>query len=332
MVANPNPSTCQFLTLLPREVRDIIYEHILTFPRPLKLRQVVAGSKNTAILRLNRQIASEALPIFYDANTILATRNDFCSDTGPELQTPLRKDRVRHLLIRNFSQSIRCSSFSGGNNLFLEGCCDVCKPNAAGFIAALGSLPRLRTVVVDYHNHYREFEFIKQTIRGIGSTHVEAEHGFALTCTHIARYRLSSPSLPPNLDITFTDLPLHTIWSELWTLRGTNKCPFPLPGEEALLQRLREDEHPYLPDQLNHIIYARHSRLHQPVGEVWTEYEAKSSSNSSEAMNTLTEMILGYLHANRQVSSWRTLTALARSAEAKAYEAEGREVPEEYRT
>lgn len=253
------PQECLLLTRLPAEIRLRIYEHILTFSRPLKLRQVVAGSKNTSILRANHQIYHEALPIFYDANTIIATRNDFCQDTDPELQTPLRRDHVRHLLIRNFSQSIRCSSFSGGNNLFLEGCCDVCKPNAAGFIAALGALPRLKTAVIDYHNHYREFDFIKQSIRGIGSTHLEARHGFTLTCTSMARFRLTSPSLPSTLDITFTDVPFHTIYTELAVLKASYPSIFAFPDEKQVLQRLRDDVDLALPDKLNYLHCMRFS-------------------------------------------------------------------------
>ncbi|KAK4498492.1 hypothetical protein PRZ48_011150 [Zasmidium cellare] len=322
MTTSSSPSECYFLTRLPQEVRDIIYEHILTFSHPLKLRQVVAGSKNTSILRANRQIHSEALPVFYDTNTILATRNDFCVDTDADLQTPVRKDQVRHLLIKNFSQSIRCSSFSGGNNLYLSGCCDVCKPNASGFLAALNSLPRLKSVVIDYLNHYREFAFIKQTIQGIGSTHLEAEHGFTLTCTGVARYKLTSPSLRSDLDITFTDLPLNTIWTALTTFRGSNTSIHPLPGEEALLHRLREDVHRDLPDCLNTILVLRHSQCNTPVGgeEIWRAYEA--TPEDPNILAELTEAILGF-----------TVIGISRRMEARLMVRQGRgsEVPVDLR-
>ena len=253
---------CLLLNRLPVELRLRIYEHVLSFERPLKLRQVVAGSKNTSILRANKQIYHEALPVLYDTNTIIVTRNDFCQDTDPDLQTPLRRDQVRRLLVRNFSQSIKCSSFSGGNNMYLEGCCDVCKPSATGFLAVLAALPRIQTVVIDYQNHVREFGFIKDTIRGIGSTSVDAPHGFSLRCTDLAKYALTSPSFPPNLSITFTDLPLSSIWNVLnrqgidspLGLRDLSLLPL-------LLVRLQEDYHRELPEKLYYLFCARHSRV-----------------------------------------------------------------------
>lgn len=249
---------CFLLHRLPVELRLRIYEHVLSFERPLKLRQVVAGSKNTSILRANQQIHNEALPVLYDTNTIIVTRNDFCQDTDPDLQTPLRRDQVRRLLVRNFSQSIRCSSFSGGNNMYLEGCCDVCKPSATGFLAVLAALPRVQSVVIDYQNHVREFGFIKDTIRGIGSTSVDAPHGFSLRCIDLAKYALSSPSFPPNLSITFTDLPLSSLW-DVFNRLGIDS-PFGLRGAPALLARLRDDYHRELPDKLYYLFCARHTK------------------------------------------------------------------------
>lgn len=256
----PNMGECLLLSRLPVELRLHIFEYVLSFERPLKLRQIVAGSKNTSILRTNRQIHQEALPIFYDFNTIMATRNDFCKDTDADLQTSLRKDLIRHLLIGNLSQSIKCSSYSGGNNMYLAGCCDVCKPNAAGFINALSNLPRLQTVVVDYHNHPREFAFIKENIRGIGSTHLDAYHGFTLTCSDIAQYKLTSPSLfPPSLSITFTDLPFHTIWTTISHHRAGANHVYAIPGEQEILGRLVADIDRDLPHQLLYFFCMRHA-------------------------------------------------------------------------
>lgn len=51
--------SCTFLEKLPAEVRLRIYEHLLTFDRPIKLRQVVPGSRDLSILRVCKQIYEE---------------------------------------------------------------------------------------------------------------------------------------------------------------------------------------------------------------------------------------------------------------------------------
>lgn len=66
---------CFFLTRLPIELRLEIYAHLLAFSAPLKLRQVIPGSRDLPILRTNRQIHDEALSVLYEFNTIVVTRN-----------------------------------------------------------------------------------------------------------------------------------------------------------------------------------------------------------------------------------------------------------------
>lgn len=263
---------CLFLTRLPAELRVRVYEHVLAFDRPLKLRQVVAGSKNTSILRLNSQINREAVPVFYSINTIMVTRNDFCQDTDPDLQTPFRKDQVRNLLIRNFSQSIRCSSFSGGNNMYLAGCCDVCKPSAFGFVAALGTLPRIQNVFVDYHHHPREFSFAKSSIQELDSTRSGVDANMSIRCIGMACYEVTSPSLPRGLMVTFVDLPFHTIWGVFASLE-TTLSSFGWTGERQLLDRMRDEEDRALPDKLYLLHCAKQSRLWRVVfkrlAELW---------------------------------------------------------------
>ncbi|OTA36060.1 hypothetical protein BTJ68_03567 [Hortaea werneckii EXF-2000] len=51
------------LLRLPSELRIKIYELILAFNRPIKLRQTIAGSQNTNVLRTNRQVYEESLPL-----------------------------------------------------------------------------------------------------------------------------------------------------------------------------------------------------------------------------------------------------------------------------
>lgn len=71
----PVEPSCLILEKLPVELRLEIYAYLLTFAAPLKLRQVIPGSRDLAILRTNRQIHDEALGVLYELNTIVVTRN-----------------------------------------------------------------------------------------------------------------------------------------------------------------------------------------------------------------------------------------------------------------
>ena len=148
---------CLFLEMVPPELRIRIYEHLLRFTQPIKLRQQVAGERDLAILRVSRQVNGEALAVLYDLNRIVVTRNDFCKLTDDRLKTPIKLNHVRHLLITSFSQSIACVLIGR------ERQCDVCDPSATGLIRALTSLSRIQTVLVDYHKHVVEMTKFRDT-------------------------------------------------------------------------------------------------------------------------------------------------------------------------
>ena len=183
---------CKLLTGLPVELRLRIYEYLLRFDKPVKLRQIIPGSKDLSILRTNQQIYHEALPVLYDLNTIIVTRNDFCKSTDASLKTPLKLDQARHLLIVSFSQSIVCTLNGPGEQ------CDVCQPSAMGLIGTLISMPRLRTVLVDYHTHLSEIRLFKEKI----TQHSDLELELIQTIPGSQASRLSGPGLE-NLDVIF---------------------------------------------------------------------------------------------------------------------------------
>ena len=158
---------CLFLQKLPVELRLKIYELILRFEHPIKLRQVIPGSRDLSLLRTSRQVYNEALPVLYDSNTIIVTRNDFCKCTDPALKTPLKLDYARHLLILSFSSSIACTL------RFLDERCDVCQPSAAGLIQMLTLMPRLQTVVIDYHKHIAEMRSFREMMIRDGKLELE---------------------------------------------------------------------------------------------------------------------------------------------------------------
>ncbi|EME81031.1 uncharacterized protein MYCFIDRAFT_176375 [Pseudocercospora fijiensis CIRAD86] len=289
---------CYFLTRLPGELRALIYEHVLAFERPLKLRQVVAGSPNTGILRANRQVHNEALPLLYDLNNIMVTRNDFCHYTDYDLQTPLRRDQVRHLLVKNFSQSIKCSSYSGGNHMYLAGCCEVCQPTAVGFINALSELPRLQSVVVDYHFHQSEFGYMKDVIKRNGMLE-PLRRNRSLQCTGLGQWRLQGTSISDKLSITFADVALNTLWT-IFSSFGNQLSIYGIPNEPQILEGLREDINRDLPDKLFFIHCARKCVLwpvvFEKIAETWKAVDdAKAEGrDASEELEALTNEVLRF--------------------------------------
>ncbi|KAK5168633.1 uncharacterized protein LTR77_005942 [Saxophila tyrrhenica] len=142
---------CTFTDRLPVELRLRIYEYLLPDNEHLKLRQYIPGSHNLAILRTSRQIYEEAIPLLYDLNSIVVTRNDFCAHTDANLKTPLKLEYARFLYFFNFSQSIACT-LAGS-----EGRCDVCQPSAAGLLDAFTAIPRLRAVWLDFGQSRSEY-------------------------------------------------------------------------------------------------------------------------------------------------------------------------------
>ncbi|SMY25530.1 unnamed protein product [Zymoseptoria tritici ST99CH_1A5] len=289
---------CYFTSRLPAELRLRVYEFVLSFEAPLKLRQVVAGSKNTGILRCSRLTHREALPILYDRNTILLTRNDFCRHISGELSTPMRADKIRHLLINNFSTSIKCSSLSGGNGIFLDGCCEVCQPSGAGFISTLASLPQMRSVVIDYSRHPSDFRYIKKAMHL--NRIPEGEHSFRLVCVGMARYRLLSPMFPAGLSIEYVNRPVNTIWNEILAV-GSKLTTSGFDGEDVLLNRLRNDVHREIPDKLYLLYCARLSAFWPDAfprtAKLWQDVEnaIASSGDASDEMEALTEDIREFM-------------------------------------
>jgi hypothetical protein len=67
------PKKCSFLDKLPPELRLTIYEYLVISPSPLKGKTARKANEKTGmnlnILRVNRQIHKEALPLFYGKNT-----------------------------------------------------------------------------------------------------------------------------------------------------------------------------------------------------------------------------------------------------------------------
>ena len=219
------------LLRLPSELRVRIYELVLTFSRPIKLRQTVAGSENTTLLRVNRQICEEALAVLYDANTIAVTRNDFCTNTDAALKTPIPSQYVRHLLVTSFNESIACNFVAH---------CGGCKSSASGFLAALKAMPRLKSVHVDYATARSRFYDFKHSYEDDRLQH-----------TSVGVHTLRDKDFR-DVDFTFQCGAIGRMWSALNALPiwpSTDEVE-----EKRVLTELREIE-PSMPDKLWLIIW-----------------------------------------------------------------------------
>ena len=229
-------SPSQFLKL-PSELRVRIYELVLTFSRPIKLRQTVAGSGCTTLLRVNRQIYEESLAVLFDVNTIAVTRNDFCTNTDAALKTPIPSQHVRHLLVTSFGESIACNF---GTH------CGGCKASASGFLAVLRAMPRLKSILVDYataRSRFNAFQMscgsakLPYTSFGVHTLRHDAFHDVAFTfhCGLIGRMWPALSALPTwpitneveegkvlaKLRKLDTEMP-DKLWLAVWS----RSCPF----------------------------------------------------------------------------------------------------------
>ncbi|KAF2798903.1 hypothetical protein K505DRAFT_321534 [Melanomma pulvis-pyrius CBS 109.77] len=71
------PQKCFFMDLLPLELRLTVYEYLVVSPTPLRGKTARKEDERTGlgltVLRVNRQIYAEALPLFYGKNTFSIT-------------------------------------------------------------------------------------------------------------------------------------------------------------------------------------------------------------------------------------------------------------------
>jgi len=217
---------CHFFRL-PSELRIRIYELILDFSQPIKLRQTVAGSENTTLLRVNKRMYNETLPVLFDINTVTVTRNDFCKKTDASLKCPVPSQHVRHLLIASFGESIACS--------FLLDRCDVCGALAGGLFDALSAMPQLKSVTVDYRTHIANFRLFRETL-GCPNNASHFDPALKLDCIAVGTYRLRGETFD-NIIFTFQNIPLAKIWCALSSLSEVSARE---SEEEETLAQLRK--------------------------------------------------------------------------------------------
>ncbi|KAK0363457.1 hypothetical protein LTR91_020038 [Friedmanniomyces endolithicus] len=288
---------------LSPELRLQIYTHLLTFPTPIHLRQHVPGTPHTALLRTNRQIHHEAQAVLYDTNTISLSRNDFCLLTDPALQTPVEGLQVRHLRFTSFGESLAC-------NVLAERCA-VCKDDARGLLEALGGMPVLRRVTIDYSTQIASFMRFRQLAAEEGGS----RKGLTVTCISVGVYRVHGAGFD-QVDFTFSHRPLASIWPDLATLSYSLLSE---EEQETVLARLRTQD-PDTPDKLWLLLWAaQHGRLSDVLGEqvagAWVDESSDALAGMNEqqrdaAMHGFTVMLQTFLKAHTAVQCRRVLGLL----------------------
>ncbi|KAK5115776.1 hypothetical protein LTR62_000865 [Meristemomyces frigidus] len=279
LTTEPSP----LLSRLPSELRIAIYELLLAFEHPIKLRQTVAGSDKTNVLRTNKQTYNEVLAVLYECNTISVTRNDFCKNTAYGLKTPVDGRHIRHLRMTTFGESIACS--------FLQNSCDVCSDHGRGLLTALREMPRLQTVTIDHSSQL-------STFRRFQAVSLDWTAGRGLDCIGVGRYRISRQD-SGGPELTFEHRALAAIWPRLDILTRT----FPSEQEEdEELVSLRAID-PDIPDKLWLLHCARkYGLLHElscrAIEEIWFSddvLEDMSIAQRSVTLDHFTSEVLEYL-------------------------------------
>ena len=150
--------TCNFLDRLPLEIRFRVYELCLTYSGPIKIRYILPSSKDLPLLRLNRQIYSEAIMILYERNRVAIKWSHFCKLAPSDIKAPIDPRWIRHLLIDGIGSSLIC-----GRKDDLD--CSVCSGiEPDDLYANLNMFPRLKTVVFNYRGYMEEMDGFRERV------------------------------------------------------------------------------------------------------------------------------------------------------------------------
>ncbi|KAK5117192.1 hypothetical protein LTR85_008960 [Meristemomyces frigidus] len=222
------------LMTLPAELRVRIYEYALAGAGPIRRtalepgpsgnfesrtpdiqtiekhhKSELKGAQNTpflgaSLLFVNRLAYQEALPIFYQSNTLSISRGDFCHGIVADSLRHLPDiENLVHLKLFDFEVEPSCGRDMSD--------CDECRDPALDVLSALRLVPSLRTVVVDYgadEESVEAFTLFKSALR---APHPTGRH-YSLACIGIARYEFFDHKLP-HLRISMTNSTLAREWT-----------------------------------------------------------------------------------------------------------------------
>ncbi|KXL47912.1 hypothetical protein M433DRAFT_509422 [Acidomyces richmondensis BFW] len=205
---------------------------------PIKLRVKVSGSPNVSLLRVSQQIHHEALPVLYDINTVVASRNDLCTKTDRSLKTPVCGQYIRQLLLAKCGKSIFCS---------FNQACDVCSDACPGLIHIFSKMLRLRAVMVDFTSQQAKFRRFQDAI----DTASEFHHAAKRICTSVGSYALAHPHLK-HVDVKFQHAPLARIRPAVIALSCSKGSIFEQSNSLTELQGIKLDVTNMLRRFVNH--------------------------------------------------------------------------------
>lgn len=173
-----------FTQRLPAELRLLIYEHLLQFDCPLKLQQHCLRTQlqGIAILRVSRLTYKEALPVFYELNTIAAHRYEFCR-FAPAAQLTCKTEWIRSLYVCDLDSLVPCLTHPWPPAE--KRCCN-CEETLFEFLMSLKFLPRIRKIYIDYCRHSHCVHALSTCL----SRHRSLSSGLRMTCIGIGKYRL----------------------------------------------------------------------------------------------------------------------------------------------
>ena len=213
----PSNGQDYFSRRLPTEIRLSIYKYILQFDLPLKLTRQPrrkASQRAAGVLLTNRLIYTEALPVFYELNTIVVNRSEFCQ--YPVISRPrpsCKPEVVQQLYFHDLHPSVRCAATISHGWPVTRRPCEHCRPSILGLLDAVRTLPRLKQVFIDYHRHAASVRALAEGLKD--SRDVSSE--LRLTCTGVGKYDLIGERLE-GVDIELRDVPLYEIWSRVLLL------------------------------------------------------------------------------------------------------------------
>lgn len=204
-------------TRLPAEVRIKIYGHLLQFDAPLRREANVCRSaqvRNLDILRVSHLVRREVLSVLYDLNTISVNRAAFCINNKPPSRRDLNYDLIRKLLIKDLEPSQTCAPLISRSSWPANDLpCVYCDKCILPLIRSLRDMPRLKEVLIDYHNHATAIRNLSTTLSRTWGRAADLR----LTCTGVGKYVLAGPWFA-RATVKLHDVLLTETWTRILTL------------------------------------------------------------------------------------------------------------------
>ncbi|KAK4898277.1 hypothetical protein LTR27_004284 [Elasticomyces elasticus] len=185
-------------------------EHFQSIIRDKDTRGVVRRLRgvHTAILRVNRQAHNEALPVFYECNTIIIRHVYVC------LTEPGRLAKFSHC-DNQLLRKVLVKDPSNVNFDPLSRCCDKIAPAYLNEVAntARLSCPKLQVITIPLP-YFRPYPNSLLPLDGIEETLGEGlrRHGFDVKCVKVGELNLKSPS--STTSFILQDDVLATAWKK----------------------------------------------------------------------------------------------------------------------